>query len=62
MKKFNPVNHLAIELLEVLGNNEPSQQQIDVVERLLSMLPHKKISSLHKKLAFQTDCRWISAH
>jgi hypothetical protein len=36
MQKIDQLNYLSIELLEQLGNRQPSQAQIDLVESILS--------------------------
>ncbi len=43
VESINPINYTAIDLLERLGNNNPSQQQIDLLEflLLLAIRPNK---------------------
>lgn len=36
--KINTVNYVAISLLEKLGNNQPTQQQIDLMEILVLII------------------------
>jgi hypothetical protein len=43
-KHVNQMNYFAIELLEKLGNIEPTEFQIEVMESiLLQVVPHRKI-------------------
>ncbi|GEM_PF-1219954 len=45
------LNFLSIELLEKAGNNQPTQEQIDLVESVLEKIPFFQHLSFNKKLS-----------
>ncbi|MCD6040256.1 MAG: hypothetical protein K0S27_1656 [Gammaproteobacteria bacterium] len=53
---ISEVNYLAIEFLEIVGNEAPTQEQIDLVEDLLSSALIKKQTFMHqiKKLSIKS--------
>ncbi len=60
--KTQYVNYLAIELLERLGNSEPTQQQIDLMESLISRVAiDHKLSFDHRLTEREVSCLQLSA-
>lgn len=56
------VNYLAIDLLEKLGNIEPAQQQIDLMESLISQVAIiHHISFDHRLTEREISCLYLSA-
>lgn len=45
MEHIDEYNFLAIELIEYLGNDKPMQEQIDLVEYLVSKAMNHRLSS-----------------
>ncbi len=47
---FDPINYLAIEILEETGNCEPSQDEIDQVEARIQSSLNQIMNDLKKKV------------
>jgi DNA-binding CsgD family transcriptional regulator len=63
MKEVDSLNYLAIEFLERLGNNEPSQTQIDLVESILSnSAAYIKMNVSNKLTSREITCLYWAAH
>lgn len=56
------VNYLAIDLLEILGNKQPDQQQIDLMENLISHVAVTHRISFDRRLTGrEISCLYLSA-
>lgn len=63
MDTISPFNYLAIGLLESLGNSNPTQQQIILIEDLLSMVTIKHKFNFTAKLnGKEIACLYWAAH
>ena len=61
-QKAQYLNYLAIELLERLGNTKPSQQQIDLMESLISQVViDRRLSFDHRLSEREISCLLLTA-
>lgn len=62
LSKTQNLNYLAVDLLEKLGNRNPTQTQIDLMESVVSKVAiEQKISFDHKLSARETACLLMAA-